>query len=75
MAATSMLYIALTIGEIASIIFCIINLTKNPPENYENTLGEKKLILKTSIGLTLTRLIGSVSFFLEPIVYTFILTY
>lgn len=73
--ATSMLYIALTIGEIASIMYCIINLRKNPPENYEHTSGEKKLILKTSIGLTLTRLVGSISFFLEPIVYTFILTY
>lgn len=73
--ATSFLYIALAIGELASIFYCVIKLKKNPPIEIENTKGENKIIFKTSFSLTLSRIIGSISFFLEPIIYTFILSY
>ena len=73
--ATSFLFIALAFGEIASIIYCLIKLKKNPPIDIKNTTGENKIIFKTAFSLTLSRIIGSISFFLEPIIYTFILSY
>ena len=74
-AATSALYIALSIGEITSIIYCLIKLKTKKPVHFHNTVGEQKIITKTSSYLTLSRIIGSLSYFLEPIVYTNVLLY
>ncbi|MBP3504093.1 MAG: oligosaccharide flippase family protein [Bacilli bacterium] len=73
--ATSFLYLALSIGEIASIIFCLIYIKKHKLIHYQNTQGEQKIIYKTASYLTLSRIIGSISYFLEPILYTNILIY
>lgn len=73
--ATSFLYIALAIGEIASITYCLIKIIKNKPIHYLNTNDEQKIITKTASYLTTSRIIGSISYFLEPIFYTNILIY
>lgn len=73
--ATAFLYIALSIGEIASITYCIIKLYFKRPIHYFNTSGEQKIIYKTAGFLTLSKIIGSLSYFLEPILYTGILSY
>lgn len=73
--ATSFLYLALSIGEIASIIFCLINIKKSKLIHYSNTKGEQKIINKTASYLTISKIIGSISYFLEPIFYTNILIY
>lgn len=73
--ATSFLYIALSIGELASITYCLINLKIKKIIHYPNTLGEQRIITKTAGYLTLSKMVGSISYFLEPILYTFILTY
>lgn len=73
--ATAFLYIALSIGEITSIIYCLIKLHFKKVIHYNNTKGEQKIITKTAGYLTLSKIIGSISYFLEPILYTNILTY
>lgn len=73
--ATALLYIALSIGEIVSITYCLLKIIKNKPTHYLNTNGEQKIITKTASYLTLSRIIGSISYFLEPILYTNILLY
>lgn len=73
--ANSLLFIGLAIGEIASITYCLIKIKKEKLIHYENTKNETTILFKTSSTLTFSRLIGSISYFLEPIVYTFILTY
>ena len=73
--ATATLYLALSIGELSSIIYCLIKLGSKKPIHYTNTVGEQKIITKTSSYLTLSKIIGSISYFLEPIIYTNILLY
>lgn len=73
--ATSFLYIALSLGEISSIIYCLINIKKKKLIHFLNTEGEQKIIYKTATYLTTSRIIGSISYFLEPILYTNILSY
>lgn len=73
--ATSFLYIALSIGEIVSITYCSLKLYFKKIIHYPNTLGEQKIITKTAGYLTLSKIVGSISYFLEPILYTNILTY
>lgn len=67
------LMIALALGELASISYCLIILKKKKIINYEDTKDETKVIFKMSFSLTLSRLIGSFTFFLEPILYTWAL--
>lgn len=71
--ATSFCLLALSFGEICSIIFCLFKIKKYKVEIYENTHGEKEAILNLSIPNTLSRLLGNFTFFLEPIIYTFVL--
>lgn len=71
--SVSMCVIGLCIGEIASIIYTLIKIKKQNIEEYDNTSGEIKAILKEAIPNTLSRLITSGTHFLEPIIYTNIL--
>lgn len=48
---------------------------KNPPIDFPNTSGELKAILNISIPNTLSRILGNFTYFLEPIIYTCILSY
>lgn len=73
--ANSLLFIGLAIGEIASIIYCLLKIKKEKLIHYPNTKNETVILLKTSSTLTFSRLIGSISYFLEPIIYTYILTF
>ena len=71
--ATSFCLLALSFGEICAIVFCLFKIRKYKVETYDNTYGEKKAILNLSVPNTLSRLLGNFTFFLEPIIYTFIL--
>ena len=72
--ANCLLFIALALGEIVSITFCLIKMRKDKIISYPNTTGEKSIVWKISSMLTFSRLIGSFTYFLEPIIYTFVLT-
>lgn len=69
-AANCGLMIALALGEIASITYCLIILKKHPIITYNNTKNETQVIFRMSFSLTLSKLIGTFTFFLEPILYT-----
>lgn len=73
--ATTATLLALSLGELAAIIYCLIKLKKNPPIDFPNTSGELKAILNISIPNTLSRILGNFTYFLEPIIYTGILSY
>lgn len=73
--ATSFCLLALSFGEIAAIVYCLIQLKKYPPVDFEHTKNETKAILEISIPSTSSRLLGNFTYFLEPILYTMILTY
>lgn len=68
--ATTFTLLALSFGEMISIIFLLFRLKKQPLIHFEKTSGETKAVLSITIPNTLSRLIGSFSFFLEPICYT-----
>lgn len=72
--ATFFCLLALSIGEIWAIIFCLIKIKKYPLIDYPNTSGEKRAILKMALPNTLSKLIGNFTYFLEPILYTLILS-
>ncbi len=72
--ATFFCLLALSIGELCSIIYSLIKIKKLKVINYPNTSGELKAILKLSIPTTLSHLVGNFTYFLEPIVYVWILT-
>ena len=74
-AATTSTLLALSLGELVAIIYCLIKLKKNPPIDFPNTSGELKAILNISIPNTLSRILGNFTYFLEPIIYTCILSY
>ncbi len=66
---------AMSIGEFFSILFTSINIKKIKLENINN--DDKyitKQLLDISLPATLTSLISNFTFFLEPIIYTFILS-
>lgn len=57
-----------SIGEIGSIIYTSIKIKNITDNNSKNE--EKKAIIKMALPLTLSKLIGNFTFFLEPIIYT-----
>jgi len=65
--------LALTIGEAASLVYLICKLKTLYLINFENTENEKKAVWKMAFPTTLSRLIGSITYFLEPILNTLIL--
>ncbi len=71
--ATFFCLLALSAGEVASIIYSIITIKKIKIIHYDNTTGELNAIIKMSVPSTISRLIGNFTYFLEPIVYFFIL--
>ena len=73
--ANCLLFVGLSIGEISSILYCLYRIKKEKLIHYENTKNETKILLKTSSSLTLSKIIGSISYFLEPVIYTSILVY
>lgn len=73
--STSIAILSLSFGELISIIYCLFKIKKHPPINIKNTKKETKKILSFAIPSTLSRLIGSFIFFLEPIAYTNSLLY
>ena len=72
---TTFCLLALSFGEVCSIIFSIIKLKKYPVVDFNDTSGELKAVLDMAIPNTCTRIIGSFSYFLEPILYTTVLSF
>lgn len=70
--SVSIAVVAMSIGEIASIIFVYFKLRKYKPQN--NDLSSNKEILKIAIPITASRLFGNLTYFLEPIIFTMSLT-
>lgn len=72
--------IALSVGELCSVIFLLIKLKKENKTLFKSSTfpsinnNPTKKILSLAIPTTLSKLIGSFTYFLEPIVYTYILT-
>lgn len=73
--AVSSTILALTIGELASLIFLLIKIKKISIDDINTSNNEKKVVWEMAFPTTLTRLIGSLTYFLEPILNTFILLY
>ena len=68
--------IAMSIGEFFSIIFTTITINKLnfDKTNYNKNNAISKELLEIAFPTTLTSLISNFTFFLEPIIYTFVLT-
>ena len=62
------------LGEAISLLYLLFHIKKDIIK-YDNTLGEKKELLKICIPQTLNRLVNSFTMFLEPIIYTNILLF
>lgn len=65
---------SMTIGEICSIIYNIIKSKKYLKTNYNIKKAFNKNIFTLSFQETMSHLVVNISFFLEPIIYTYILT-
>ena len=68
--SVSFTILALTIGEASSLIYLLFKYKKLNIFDYPSTNNEKKAILNMAIPTTASRLIGSFTYFLEPIVNT-----
>lgn len=73
--ATFSCLLALSIGEIASIIYSIFKIKQLGLTHFDETKGETKAILKISIPSTCSKLVGNFTYFLEPIIYVWVLSY
>ena len=71
--AVSITIFALTIGEACSLFYLLFKLKKINIPSFENTNDEKKAVWKMAFPTTLSRLIGSFTYFLEPIINTLVL--
>lgn len=65
--------IGLAFGEISSIIYSLFKIKKILPKDESSNNYETKAILNEAIPTTLSRLVSSLTHFLEPIIYTNIL--
>lgn len=72
--ATFFCLFSLSLGELSSIIYSIIKVRKITYSDYDQTSGELQAIVKIAVPTTFSRLIGNFTFFLEPILYVFILS-
>lgn len=72
--SVTMTILAMGIGELISLIFSLIRLKFSKLKSEESSLSPTKEIVKIALPVTLSRLIGNFSLFLEPIIYTFALT-
>lgn len=73
--SVSLCVVGLAIGEIASIIYTIIIIRINKIDDISSTNNCLEAVLKEAIPTTLSRLISSITHFLEPIIYTNILLF
>lgn len=71
--AVSITIFALTIGEACSLFYLLLKLKKINIPSFNNTNDEKKAVWKMAFPTTLSRLIGSFTYFLEPIINTLVL--
>lgn len=72
--ATTLSLIALSFGELLSLIYLIIQIKKEKLTAFHSKDPTKK-ILSLAIPSTSSKLIGNITYFLEPIIYTNILVY
>lgn len=70
--AVTIAILAMNFGELASIFYILIMLKKWKPQNIQKC--SSKEILDISLPITGSRLIGNITYFLEPIIFTFALT-
>jgi stage V sporulation protein B len=73
--ATVFILLALSVGELASIVYTAIKIARYKPPLFPNTSHELKAVCQIAIPSTLTRLIGNFTYFLEPIVFTSTFSY
>lgn len=73
--ATTFCLLALSFGEMMAILFSLIKIKKYPPLDFPNTHNETKAILRISLPTTLSRTLGNFTYFLEPILYTLVLSF
>lgn len=66
--------LAMIVGELFSLVFQIIKINKLLTSDKAKTIKCKEII-NTSLPTLLSRLLGNTTYFLEPIVYTLILSY
>lgn len=72
--ATTLSLIALSFGELLSLIYLIIQIKKEKLTAFHSKDPTKK-ILSLAIPSTSSKLIGNITYFLEPIIYTHILVF
>ena len=72
--ATTLSLIALSFGELLSLMYLIIHIKKEKPLAFPSKDPTKK-ILSIAIPSTSSKLIGNITYFLEPIIYTNVLMY
>jgi len=72
--SVTMAIIAMGIGEIISLLYSIFRLRKNKPTNFKSDKKPTKEILSVAVPTTCSRLVGNLTSFLEPIIYTLALT-
>lgn len=65
--------LALSFGELCSVIYLVLKIKKENLTDFPTPSPSKEL-LSLAIPTTLSKLIGSFTYFLEPIIYTWILT-
>ena len=68
--AVSMAILAMGLGELISLLYIIFLIKKRNLENLDNNCNPKLAILRISLPTTATRLVGNITYFLEPIIYT-----
>src|SRR5690554_440557 len=64
---------AMGIGELGSLIYITIMIKKYRPAKLAKTSSSE--VLNIAVPITASRLVGNITYFLEPIVFTFALTY
>lgn len=73
--SVSFTILALAVGELTSLIYLIIKIKKLELPDFQSNNNELSAIKQIAIPTTLSKLIGNLSYFFEPILNTLILTY
>lgn len=72
--AVTMTMLAMSIGELIALIFTLALLSKSKLHNYRSQANPQEEILKIAIPATSSKMVGSLTYFFEPILYTLALT-
>lgn len=72
--AVTMTMLAMSIGEFISLIFAVYLLTKLKINRFQSKLNPQTEILRIAIPTTSSKMVGSLTYFFEPILYTLALT-